>query len=110
MKCAKEVMEQWKASTDEQYKKNLCEVVGVITEDLFSLASKGYPNPPEKYVDVYPIKEGRFNAVEIAFSSDGHKFRRAVFWHDFVEAMESLCYKVSQGRALEYSITPNPSC
>ena len=110
MKCAKEVMEQWKVSTDEQYKKNLCEAVRAIPEDLFSQASMGYSNPPKKCVDVYPIREGRFNAVELVFHSDEYGFKQVVFWHDFVAVMESLCYKVSKGCAFEYSITPNPSC
>ena len=72
MKCAKEVMEQWKASTDEQYKKNLCEAVRIITEDLFSQASKGYSTPPKKYVYTCPVSEGRLDAVEITFHFDGH--------------------------------------
>lgn len=110
MKCAKEVMEQWKISTNEQYKKNLCEVVKVITEDLFSQASIGYSKPPKKDIRVYPIEEGRPNAAEIDVFSDGHRFRLIVFWPDFVAVMESLCYKVSKDYAFDYSITPNPSC
>ena len=110
MKCAKEVMEQWKASTDEQYKKNLCEAVRAITEDLFSQASLGYSTLPKKYVYVHPIVEGRLDAVELVSHSDEHEFKQVVFWHDFVAVMESLCYKVSKGRAFEYSIIPNPSC
>jgi hypothetical protein len=103
-------MEQWKASTDEQYKKNLCEAVRTITEDLFSQASYGYSNPPKKYVDAHPISGGRSDAVEITFRSDKYKFRQIVFWHDFVTVMESLCYKVSKNSTFEYIITPNPSC
>lgn len=110
MKCAKKVMEQWKACTNEQYKKNLCEAARIITEDLFSQASMGYSNPPKKDINVYPISEGRLNAVEITLHSNGHKFRQIVFWHDFVAVMESLCYKVSKGSAFEYIIAPDPSC
>ena len=110
MKCAKEVMEQWETSTNEQYKKNLCEIVRVITEDLFSQASAGFSEPPRKDITVHPIEKGRPNAVEIGFVSDKHRFRSIVFWPDFVTVMESLCYKVSKSYAFDYSITPNPSC
>ena len=110
MKCAKEVMEQWKASTDEQYKKNLCEAVGIITEDLFSQAGEGYSTPPKMYIYVKPMSEGRLDAVEITIYFSKHKFRQVVFWHDFVAVMESLCYKVSKNSDSEYLITPNPSC
>lgn len=110
MKCAKEVMEQWEISTNELYKKNLCEVARVITEDLFSLASNGCPKPPQKDIKVYPVAGGRLNAAEIIFSSDEKFFKLIVFWHDFVEVMESLRYKVSKGCGFDYSITPDPSC
>lgn len=110
MKCAKEVMEQWKIATDERYKKNLCEVVRVITEELFSEASVGFSSPPEKRIGVHPISEGRSNAVEIDLRSNRCKFRQIVFWHDFVTVMESLCYKVSKTSSCDYLITPNPSC
>ena len=112
MKCAKEVMKQWEASTDERYKKNLCEAVRIVTEDLFLQASEGYSTPPKKYVYTQPMSEGRLDAVEIIIYFDGnrHKFRQVVFWHDFVAVMESLCYKVSKHRDFEYFVTPNPSC
>lgn len=110
MKCAKEVMEQWKVATDEQYKKNLYEVAKIVTEDLFSQASAGYSEPPKKYIYVRPITEGRDNAVEIRVYSDGHQFCQVVFWHDFVTVMESLCYKITKKSTSEYTITPNPSC
>ena len=103
-------MEQWKMATDEQYKKNLCEVVKFITEELFSQASAGHPYPPEKHIHVHSISEGRHNAVGLEVLSDKYKFYRVVFWHDFVTAMESLCYKITKDSAFNYIITPNPSC
>lgn len=110
MKCAKEVMEQWKVATDEQYKKNLYEVAKIITDSLFSQASAGYSEPPKKYICVSPITEGRDNAVEIEVYSDRRRFRQVVFWHDFVTVMESLCYKITKESTFSYLITPNPSC
>ena len=110
MKCAKEVMEQSEISTNELNKKNLCEVVKTITEDLFSQASAGYSEPPKKYIYIRPITGGRDNAIEIEVYSNDRRFRQVVFWHDFVTVMESLCYKITKNSTSSYIITPNPSC
>lgn len=108
MKCAKEVMERWELSTNERYKKDLCEIVERVTEELFAKAKKGYNSIPSVGVYTHSTIEGRPGAVEIKMDGDEH-YCYVVVWDDFVSVLNSLCYHVDKGINW-HKITPNPSC
>lgn len=108
MKCAKEVMEQWKLSTNERYKKDLCEMVERITEELFAQAKKGRNRIPSVGVYTHSTIEGRPEAIEIKMDGDKN-YCYVVVWEDFVSVLNSLCYHVDKG-VNWHVITPDPSC
>lgn len=108
MKCAKEVMEQWKISTDERYKKDLCEMVERITEELHTQAKAGYDRVPHVGVYTGGTVEGRPEAVKIKMDGDKY-YCHIVIWEDFVSVLNSLCYRIDKG-VNWHNITPNPSC
>lgn len=109
MKCAKEVMEQWKVSIDERCKKDLCEMVERVTEELFIKASNNDSKRiPGIWVYTRDTIEGRPDVVEIKMDGD-KSFCYVVIWNDFVSVLSSLCFCVSEG-CRWHKITPNPSC
>ena len=108
MKCAKEVMEQWKVTAEERYKKDLRMMVERITEELFAKAKRGCNHIPSVGVYTHSTIEGRPGAIEIKMDGDKH-YCYVVVWEDFVSVLNSLCYRVNKGTNL-HIITPDPSC
>ena len=108
MKCAKEVMEQWEISMNERCKKDLCEMVERITEELFTQAKNGRNRIPSVGVYTHSTIEGKPEAIEMKMDSDKN-YHYIVVWEDFVSVLNSLCYHVDKGTHW-HQITPNPSC
>lgn len=110
MKCAKEIVNQWKISTEERYQKDLANMVERVTEKLFALASKGMDELPCVEVWTSGIINGRPGAVKIRLAGD-KEYSHVVIWEDFLTIMEMLCYRVvKESYCSIYSITPKPSC
>lgn len=111
MKCAKEVMEQWKVSTEKMYSENLMKMVDVVTERLFKQASNGMRTTiPRILVSTYPIKDGPENARMVYITNK--KEAIPLKWNEFELALKMLCYGVKPiyPDSEAYFVTPNPSC
>lgn len=108
MKCAKEVMEQWKMAMDERCKKDLCMLVERITEELFTQAKKGCNCIPSVDVWTHCAIEDQSKVVKIKMDGDKN-YNYTIVWKDLVSTLNSLCYRVNKGNHL-HTITPDPSC
>lgn len=108
MKCAKEVMERWKATANKRYQEDLCEMVDKITEELFTRAGEGRNDIPCVGVDTKAIEHGIPGAVLIKMGGE-RNYYHTVIWKDLLTVLNSLCYHVNEGYGW-HTITPNPSC
>lgn len=97
MKCAKEVMEQWKKNNDTRTLK----AVEAITEEIYKKAEKdsSYPNITVRF---------RYSNPEVIYFNDSIYFGQ-VSRELFLAIMESLCYEVDF-RTQYIRVTPSPSC
>ena len=120
MKCAREVMEKWELVTNVRYTKELAELVETITEQLYAQASAGQNSLPMVSLEAYPVKCGRFGAIEFIVGTSKETKTCLVFQEDFLTAMEALCYRVERTSCCrifgsgetyyKFDISPNPSC
>lgn len=111
MKCAKEVMEQWKVSTEKMYSENLTKMVDAITERLFKQASDGARTAtPCVWVSTDLIKGGPENARMVYITNK--KEAIPLKWNELELALKMLCYEVRPifSGSETYFVSPNPSC
>lgn len=111
MKCAKEVMEQWRFSTEKMYADNLTKMVDTITEYLFKQASYGTrTSVPSVWVRTSLLKGGPEGARMVTLSNKRDAI--PVKWNELELALKMLCYEVepSCSGSEDYIVTPNPSC
>lgn len=97
MKCAKEVMEQWKENNDARTLK----AVEAITEAIYKKAKEdsSYPDITVRF---------RYSNPKVIFFNDPVYFGQ-VSRELFLTIMKSLCYEVDF-RTQYIRVTPRPSC
>jgi hypothetical protein len=111
MKCAKEVMEQWKVSTEKMYTENLMKMIDTITGRLFEQASDGTrTSVPRVWVYTSLLKDGPEGARMVYLSNK--KEAIPVKWNELELALKMLCYEVKPiyPDSEEYCVSPNPPC
>ena len=97
MKCAKEVVEQWKKNNDVRTWK----AVEAITEEIYKNAKEdsSYPSITVRFY---------YNTSEVIDFSDSI-YSGKVSRELFLTIMKSLCYEV-EFRIQYIRVTPRPSC
>ena len=97
MKCAKEVMEQWKKNNDARTLK----AVEAITEEIYKKVKEdsSYPDITVRFY---------YNSSEVINFSDSI-YSGQVSRELFLTIMKSLCYEV-EFRTQYIRVTPRPSC